>query len=383
MITESGTKMIQEFLNKLEEIVNIDSGSFCPAGIAAVADVIAGWFAALGWQVTRHDLGGETGPLLEITNRGTEKYDAVLLGHMDTVFAEGTAAERPFRVEGDLAFGPGVVDMKGGLVVRYFVAKALSALGEQAPAVCMLFDPDEEIGARYSAAKMIEVAAKGSRLYVLEGTGCDGVHCHARKGIRAFDIEFHGESAHAGNLLEMPGASAILEAARWTEIICGLVDREKEITANVGTIRGGLARNVVPDFAMLRAEIRAFRPEDIDAAANRLQQLAAAPMTPGVAVELKAAGGRPPLVPGDATWAEIGRAKAIAETLGQTFHVQAYGGVSDANTICGALPHLVCLDDMGPSGSGEHSPEESLRIDSVVPCVELLTALLTARAAGL
>ena len=368
---------LKEFLDKLEEIVNISSWSYDPAGITAVADVIAGWFTGLGWQVTRHDLGEETGPLLQITNQGTDKYDAALLGHMDTVYPSESTAGWPFRVEGETAFGPGVVDMKNGLVSMYFVAKALTELGDKAPSVCMLFNPDEEIGARYSKKKMIEIAANSPRLYVLEGASKDGtIHCHARKSITGFTAIFHGQSAHAGNILDRAGASAILEAARWTETICGWVDREKEITANVGVIEGGLAPNVVPDHARLRGEFRTVTMEDQKRILAQLEHMAANPMTPGVTVELENVGGRPPLVPSEGTMAEIERAKRIAASIGQAFTVKARGGVSDANTICGALPHLICLDGMGPAGSNAHSPQEFLLTNTCLPNVELLTALL-------
>ncbi len=368
---------LQEFLDKLAEIVNIDSGSRDPAGITAVADVITGWFTDLGWQVKRYDLGDETGPLLQITNKGTDKYDAVLLGHMDTVFPAGTVAERPFRVEGGRAYGPGVVDMKNGLVAMYFIAKALSAEPEKSPAVCMLFNPDEEIGSVYSKDRMIEIVANSPRLYVMEGAeGEIGLHCHASKGITSFTAVFHGQSAHAGNMLERSGASAILEAARWTETICGWVDREKQITANVGIIEGGLAANVVPDYARIRAEFRTVAMEDQQHLMEKVEYMAAHPMTPGVTVELQNFGGRPPLVASEGTMAEIERIRKLAAPLGQEFRVHSRGGVSDANTICGALPQLICLDDMGPAGDNAHSPEEYLDIHSCLPNVELFTALL-------
>lgn len=368
---------LKEFLDKLEEIVNIDSGSRSPAGITAVADVIAGWFTDLGWQVTRHHVGDETGPLLQITNKGTDKYDVALLGHMDTVFNDGTVAERPFRVEGDTAYGPGVADMKNGLVAMYFAARELSKDPENSPAVCMLFNPDEEIGARYSKHKMIEIVAGSPLLYVLEGSGTHGsTHCHARKSITGFNAIFHGQSAHAGNMLDRSGASAILEAARWTETICGWVDREKQITANVGIIQGGLAANVVPDYARIRAEFRTVTMEDQQRLMEKVEHMAANPMTPGVTVELEDVGGRPPLNPSEATLAEIERAAKVAASVGQEFKVKARGGVSDANTICAALPHIACLDGMGPAGSNAHSPEEYLEINSCLPCVELLVALL-------
>lgn len=369
--------MLQEFLVKLEQLVNIDSWSHDPVGVSAVADVIEGWYRDLGWRVQRHDVGAGAGPVLEISNRGNERFDAVFLGHMDTVFRPGTVAQRPFRVEGDRAYGPGVSDMKAGLVAMYFIAKALSADPENAPAVCMLCNPDEEIGSRSSMEKMCEITARSSRLYVLESPGDQAdLHCYARRGIRPVEVVFRGQSAHAGNILETPGASAILEAARWTEFFCGLVDREKGITANVGVIEGGLATNVVPDYAKIRAEVRTDTPEDMNVVMEKIRQRAANPVTLGVTVEVTVGAGRPPLVPSAGTMAEIRRAESVAASLGQSFRVEKCGGVTDANNLCAALPELICLDDMGPAGGGFHAPQEYLELASVEPCVALLTALV-------
>ena len=369
--------MLQEYLNRLEQLVNIDSSSLDPTGITAVADVIEDWFRDLGWQVQRHDVGKETGPLLEISNRGTDRYDAVLLGHMDTVFPGGTAGERPFRVEGNMAYGPGVVDMKNGLAAMYMIAAALTEDPAGSPAVCMLFNPDEEIGSCYSRAKLCEIVGRSSRLYVMEGSGGHGaIHCHARKGIVEFRVTCHGQSAHAGNILDRPGASAILEAARWTEFLCGLVDREKAITANVGTIRGGVAANVVPEYATLHAEVRTESVADMDAIVAKIRERAACPVTPGVTVELSILDICQPLAPGAGTLQEIERAKAIAASLGQAFCVEKSGGLSDANILCADRPELICLDDMGTAGDNAHSPEEYMEIDTVEPCIALMTALL-------
>ena len=369
--------MLKEFLEKLEQLVNISSWSMEPAGVTRVADVIEGWFTDLGWQVQRHNVGPEAGPLLQVTNKGTEKYDVVLLGHMDTVYPAESNPGWCFRTEGNIAYGPGVADMKNGLVSMYMAAKALNEDPEHAPAVCMLFNPDEEIGGRYSMKTMIEIVKNSPLLYVLEGSGTHGTtHCHERKGICGFNVIFHGQSAHAGNILDRPGASAILEAARWTEFICGLVDREKEITANVGIIEGGVAANVVPDYARIRAEVRTVTVEDMDAILAQFKEMEANPKTPGVTVEFQNLGGRPPLQPHEGTWKEIERAKAVAATLGQEFKVKKRGGVSDANNLGAAIPGLVCLDGMGTGGSKAHSPEEYMEIDTVEPCVKLLIALL-------
>ena len=168
--------MLKEFLEKLEQLVNISRWSMDPAGVAKVADVIEKWFTDLGWQVQRHDVSPEAGPLLQITNKGTERYDVALLGHMDTVYPAEATADWPFRVEGNMAYGPGVVDMKNGLVAMYMAAKALNEDSENAPAVCMLFNPDEEIGGRYSMDTMIGIVRNSPLLYVLEGSGTPRHH---------------------------------------------------------------------------------------------------------------------------------------------------------------------------------------------------------------
>ena len=200
------------YLKQLETLVNIDSGSHNAAGVNKVADVIEGWYRDLGWHVVNHDVGPEAGRLMEISNRPADHYDVMFVGHMDTVFPDGTAEKRPFSMDEENVYGPGVGDMKNGDTAMYHVAlnadpKVLENLN-----ICMLYNPDEEIGSRYSREKMDEIGRKADIIVVMESAGNKGTrHCFARKGSMGYELEFHGQAAHAGFMFSVENASAILE----------------------------------------------------------------------------------------------------------------------------------------------------------------------------
>ena len=368
-------------------MVNMDTPSQCPQALHACAQVLKSWYEEIGWQVELHDLGPETGPLLEVRNCAHRDYDAVLVGHYDTVFPLGTAKERPFRAERGIAYGPGVADMKNGVAVMYFVAKNLCELDENAPAVCMLMNPDEEIGSIYSTDKMRQITQRAKSILVMEAGKIEPGeveehrtkkrHCRARRGRFAFTAVFTGQSAHAGNILERPGASAVLEAANWTKTLCAMTDAQAGITANVGVLRGGQADNIVPDHAYLCAEVRADRIADLERLKQRIEHMADHPEVDGVTVELKDILFRPCFETNEKTRVFMEQAQEIAAGLGQTFITEHRGGVSDANTLCEGRD-IICLDGMGPCGGFAHSPEEFLVLDSVQPCIELITQLLSA-----
>lgn len=376
---------MNDTVKAIETLVNMDTPSKCPDALHACAQVLKSWYEALGWQAELHDLGPETGPLLEVRNCSHRNYDAVLVGHYDTVFPMGTVKERPFRTEQGLAYGPGVADMKSGVVAMYFVAKNLCELGKNAPAVCMLMNPDEEIGSIYSTDKMRRITQQAKHIFVMEASKIDqcavdrperaGRHCHGRRGRFAFSAVFAGQSAHAGNMLERPGASAILEAANWTKKLCEMTDAAAGITVNVGVIEGGRAVNIVPDHACLRAEVRTDKAADLEQVKQRIEQMARHPEVNGVTIELRDFLFRPVFEANEKTMAYIDKARSIAGCLGQTFTTEHRGGVSDANTLCEGRD-IVCLDGMGPCGGYAHSPEEFLVLSSVEQCIELTTQLL-------
>ena len=157
-----------------------------------------------------------------------------------------------------------------------------------------------------------------------------------------------------------------------------MVDADAGISANVGRIEGGRARNIVPAEASLSAEIRTDRRADLERLYGRLLQMAESPFTPGVRVELTNVARKQPLEPGAETLRYLKTAEAVAAQLGQTFETGHRGGVSDGNILCADRPDLICLDGMGPSGWNAHSPEEYLLLDSVEPSIKLMAALLAA-----
>ena len=365
---------VKEYVAHLEAIVNIDSGSHYPQGIHKVADYLENLYKKLGWNIVRHDLGPETGPMLEISNRVCDHYDIMFIGHMDTVFPEGTVAQRPFRIEDGRAYGPGVGDMKDGCLAMYHIAKELDSSVTDKLNICMLYNPDEEIGSRYSRDAIDEVARRSDYCFVMEGAGENFTHCFARMGSVGYEIEFHGIAGHAGYIFDTPNASAILELAHWTIALMDLRSRERNTTVNVGVVEGGTASNVVPDYAKLVVNMRMFDESERDRVKARVQELLQKPFVPGVTAKIVSAREAAPMVMTEETERFRKRLMAVAEREGITFNDLRRGGLSDGNHIskCGT----VVADGMGAMGGFAHGLKEYSEIDSIVDCVRFSVAVL-------
>ena len=141
-----GLICVEEYIERLNTLVNIDSWSHDPAGLNRMADELEAWYRELGWHIDRRHLDDKTGDLLICSNRPAEHYDVMFIGHTDTVFPTGTVEKRPFRAEGDMCYGPGVADMKNGDVAMYLIAKHLDPRALEKLNICMIYNPDEEIG---------------------------------------------------------------------------------------------------------------------------------------------------------------------------------------------------------------------------------------------
>ena len=203
---------LEAYLKDVEHLVNIDSGSHNVAGITTVADFFSERFEALGWNVKRHIFRDDLGPTLEMRNGDFEHIDVLMIGHMDTVFPDGTAAERPFKIEDGKAYGPGAGDMKNGLVTMYYAAKELTELGGLGLNVCIVMNGDEEISSQGSKGLLTELAKKSSACFVYESGRSGGKLVNKRKGLAKYVVEFTGKPAHAG-VAPQDGASAIHEMA--------------------------------------------------------------------------------------------------------------------------------------------------------------------------
>lgn len=365
------------YLKQLEELVNIDSGSRNAAGINLVADRLEAWYRELGWNVESIGLGEETGRMLLITNRPADHYDVMFVGHMDTVFPDGTAKERPFRMDDENVYGPGVGDMKNGDVAMYHVAANLPQEVLNRLNIAMVYNPDEEIGSIYSRDAMDAIGSRADYIFVMESAGRNGTrHCFARKGSLGYELEFYGKAAHSGFMFEVENASAVLEMGHYIVALMGLASREEDTTVNVGIAQGGTARNVVADFAKISVEMR-FKK---DSERVRLKETVTAmvkgtPFVEGVRTEIVKEKETMPFVKTEAAGRFVEHMKALAEELGIPFEEKDRGGLSDANHLsrCG---NAVVLDGMGPHGALDHSEKEYGYVGSVEPCIRLLVRVL-------
>jgi glutamate carboxypeptidase len=371
------------YLADLERLVNIDCGSYTPAGVAEVATFVVAFLVRLGADVVTHypDPGVLLGPTIVATVRGSPGAGprVLLIGHMDTVFDPGTAAERPFRIEGGQAFGPGVTDMKSGLLTGLYGLRALVELtrdrGLPFERIVFVANPDEEIGSPSSSPHIRALAPDVDACFVLECARANGDIVSSRKGTLDLVLTVHGRAAHAGVEPEK-GRSAILEAARIVRDLHALNGRWPGVTVNAGVISGGTRPNVVAERCVLEVDVRATDAASQDEAEAAIRALVAATEVPDTTVEVERRARHRPMEKLERSGRLVDHAVAIAGRLGFEVKDTATGGASDANTTSGL--GVPTLDGLGPIGGNDHSPAEYLDLDSVVPRTALFTGLLLA-----
>jgi glutamate carboxypeptidase len=300
----------------------------------------------------------------------------LLIGHMDTVFDPGTAAERPFAIRHGIASGPGVTDMKSGLLAGLYALKAIVAAGPIAlERLTYVANPDEEIGSPSSTPHIREIAAENDACLVLECARANGDIVSSRKGILDARIAIHGRAAHAGVEPEK-GRSAILAAADLVTRLHALNGRWDGVTVNVGVIDGGTRPNVVAERASLEVDVRAVRRADLEAAETEIRSLLGTLAVPDTRAELAPMARWWPMEKLERSGRLVDHAQAIARRLGFEVNDAATGGASDANTTSGM--GVPSIDGLGPIGGMDHSPAEYLEIASIVPRTTLLAGLLLA-----
>jgi glutamate carboxypeptidase len=376
------------YLADLRTLVDIDCGTFVPAGVNQVADLMAERFGSTGWSVERipqasspagRELPDRYGDILVATLEGSPSIGGprrrvLMIGHMDTVFDAGTAAARPFRIEGRTAFGPGVSDMKGGLLAGLYAVRCLQLAGfEDFERITYVCNPDEEVGSPFSGPTILERARDADVCFVLEGARENGDIVSARKGVADFRNEIHGRAAHAGVEPER-GRSAILQAAHTTVALHELNGTWPGVTVNVGVIQGGIRPNVVADHCELAVDLRATTTSSFEEAVAKVRAVARQVHVPDVDIEVTSRGGFPPMEKTEATGRLAEKAKAVAAELGFGVDDAATGGASDANPVAGL--GVPTLDGLGPIGGADHAPGEWLDLDSVVPRIALLAGMI-------
>jgi glutamate carboxypeptidase len=371
-------------LELLSALVEVNSFTDNPAGGAEVGEMLAAELGTLDGLSVRLLPSTRYAPHLIARSAAAEESAegcVALVGHLDTVFPKGSF--EGFRLEGDLAHGPGVLDMKGGLVVIVEALRALSEEGVLARIpLRLVVVSDEEIGSPEGSG-VIEREVRGASAALVFEAGRKGdAIITARKGTASMRALAHGRAAHAGNA-HADGANAIWALCRFVERAQALTDYSRGITVNVGTIVGGQNKNTVPDRAEAQLDFRFERRAEGEAVAEALREAAraAAASVPGTSIEVEGGIARMPLERTE-TNAQLCReyaACARAAGLGDG-EAQLVGGGSDASTTAGM--GIPSIDGLGPRGTGFHTREERIEVQSLIPKTEALARFLLGRAGG-
>jgi glutamate carboxypeptidase len=369
---------LHDFVDDLEEFVGLDCGTHNKDGVDQAGAIMRRHLEERGFAVEVLPLA-EYGDCLVGRLAGPGEIRIMLMGHLDTVYPDGTAAARPMQVEGDRILGPGVCDMKGGLLAGLYAVAALQATGFEDFAEIVFFcNSDEEVGSPASKDLYAGPARAADAALVLEPARANGDIVSARKGGGDYYVTVTGRSAHAGVEPEK-GANAILELVHHLQAIHQLNGIRPDVTVNVGVIRGGTRSNVVPDRAAAEIDVRVARAEDIAVLDAGMRDAISTPHIPGTTTEMSGGVRTPPMekTPAIAFLADLARARAAE--LGFSLNDVFTGGISDANVIAGLGTPV--LDGLGPIGGLDHSPDEYLERSSIVPRTALVAGLIRAIAA--
>lgn len=360
----------------LERLVNINSYSANPAGVNQVVDVLEETLQDMGFSTRRlkNDVTGDN-LVAENPARIASGGGPLFVGHMDTVFPEDMGFDT-FRKEGDMIYGPGTTDMKGGLVIGIYVAKALIAAGYDQMPMGFFFNADEEIGSPHSRELIVEEAKKSDFCFVMEGSGKGGEVVTGRKGRTVFNLHVTGEASHAGHC-PVPKPSAIAEIAHKITALEALNNPDEGTSLNVGLVEGGVGPNTVAASAAARVETRHVTSEIQTRTWERIEEIAKTSTVEGTFGAIEILTNRPPMVTNDTIMGLYSVVEEAAEEIGMDVCSVFQGGGSDANTISQA--GIPVLDGMGPSGAKYHTPDEYMLADSLAKQA-LLTAVSTIKA---
>ncbi len=366
--------VLPAYLHDLETLVNIDCGTHDKAGVDAVGRVVRERMMEFGADVTAFPQE-QYGDMLYARWRGRGNARILCIAHLDTVYSEGTASQFPFRRRGSRALGPGVNDMKSGLLAGLYGIRALIASGFDLFAEIGLFcNSEEEIGSPVSHTLYAPFARSADAALILESARESGAIVSARKGSGHYTVTVHGQAAHAGVEPEK-GANAVLALARYVEQLQALNGMRPGLTVNVGVIRGGIRPNVVPDLAVAEVDVRVVRAEDRALFEQATRDLLAQPALARTSAELHGEISNPPMEKTEASARLVTLAKQAARELGFEAEDVATGGASDGNYT--AALGTPTLDGLGPIGGKSHNAmEEWLDVDSIVPRTAMLAKLM-------
>ncbi|SIQ10356.1 glutamate carboxypeptidase [Bosea sp. TND4EK4] len=374
----------------LRELVDTDSGSYDKAGVDRAGAVIARFHEANGLavEILPDSRYGDAVKARLANPAANDQRPVLLLGHRDTVFPQGEPARRPFTIKGARAYGPGVADMKGGLVIEAFVAAAFAECGGLAAPLTMLTTSDEEIGSP-SSRPVIEAAARESRcVFNAEPSRLPAGASSAadkrqsvtsgRKGGVFMRADFTGKPAHSGANYEK-GASAIVDLGHKIPKLQGLTDLEKGITVNVGLIGGGQTVNTIAPSAWCEIDLRYVTAAQRDEMVGKIRAIVETPEVAGTRAALTIKGEFLPLERSPESAALYDTYREAASSFGIDVVAEFTGGCADSGFTAAQGTPTLC--SVGPTGGMAHTPDEFLEVESLVPAAQTL-ALAVMRAAA-
>jgi glutamate carboxypeptidase len=373
----------EAMLKLLETLVNTDGGSYDKAGVDHVGAHLRTFLEGQG--ITCETLPNERfGDALRATvangaGGAGANSTVVLMGHRDTVFPKGEPTRRPFKIEGGLAYGPGVADMKAGLVMNAFVLSAFKRNGGAPAPLVGLFTSDEEIGSP-ACRPVIEAEARRARAVFNSEPGRPGNKVvTGRKGGIFSRLQVTGKAAHSGANFGA-GISAIEELAQKIIRLHAVTDLDKGTTVNVGVISGGQTVNTVAPWAACELDVRFVTPADRDAAMRKIREIVETSFVPGTSAALEIAGEFLPLVESPHSQKLFQLYAACSEELGTPSPSEFTGGCADSGFAAAVGAPVICA--VGPVGGKAHSPEEYLEIDTLVPRAQALALSVMRLGAG-
>jgi len=356
-------KRKEEMLSLLERLVNIDSGTYLKAGVNRVAEGLLPNLHQLGFGIERISQP-DFGDHLFARKGGASGKRLLCVGHMDTVFPEGETKRRPFRTEGEKAYGPGVADMKGGIMVLLFALNVLMEVHSDLYRnldLTVFLNSDEEIGSPASTPYIIREAKAADTVCVFEPARPNGQVVIKRKGVGKYSLSVHGRAAHAGAQPEL-GVSAIEELARTILELHALTNSDDGLTVNVGVIGGGSRANIIADQAYAEIDVRVKDKAHIDRVREEFDRICH-PQKQGIRMELTGGISFPPMLKTERSLELLGLIQEAGRELGVDIGEIPSGGGSDGNTTSYYAP---TIDGLGPQGTRAHSQDETVIVPTLI-----------------
>ncbi len=372
-------QVMNAYLEDLKTIVNIDSGTFTKPGVDRVVAYLRERFTAFGFS-THFDKQAQYGDHLVATHSGQNPNGPriLLIGHIDTVLPDGEAERRPFTISRSnghrIATGPGVLDMKSGVLIgMYGLHLLIEAQEANYASVTFICNSDEEIGSPSSRPLIRELAGQSDAVLVLEPGRAEGTVVSSRRGCGQYRVEVHGLSAHAG-VEPQRGRNAILELSYQVQKMQALNGTIPGTTLSVGIIRGGERTNVVPDYAYFDMDVRASDQESLKALEAAMHQVTLQNRLQGTNITLSGSMLCQPFERNKTNERLVKLVKAAGSELGLKIQDVGSGGASDANTT--SVMGIPTLDGLGAGGGLAHNPGEYIELDYLPTRIALVAGLV-------